>query len=545
MSQKTYEELIAENQKLKQEVNKLQIKVENQQLHINMLNRYLFGSKREKTEKEENIVEGTQCSIFGEVKDEEIQKQVEEKAEEIIVHRKKNAKKAKAGIKKSELKNVEIETREYKIEEEKQKCTECEGKLKQIGKEVVRQTIEYIPAKLKIVNYVRYIYKCEECGTEGNKKDTATIIKTKVPQAMLADSFATASLATEVIYQKYYMGVPLYRQEKIWDDRGLILPRNMMANWCIKLSEYYLEPIYEIILNQMKRENKLLHADETTMQCNKEAGRKANSKSYMWVIASGELEKKKGVIFYYSKNRSAEVAKKLLEGYEKILVTDGFAGYNILEEKLTHAECWAHARRYFYDSVPLDEQKQMIQTSDGYQGVKYIDELFKIEKEIKELSATDKLKERRKKSAPIIEKFYEWVNLTMQKYITNKKLKEALVYVTNQRKSLEKFLEDGAIPLTNSRAERTIRPFAVHRKNWLFADSVEGAKANAIIYSIIETAKVNKLNINKYIRYLLEELPQLEGEQTEESIEKYLPWSKELPEEMRNYDEEYKDIQLA
>ena len=121
MSQKTYEELIAENQKLKQEVNKLQIKVENQQLHINMLNRYLFGSKREKTEKEENIVEGTQCSIFGEVKDEEIQKQVEEKAEEIIVHRKKNAKKAKAGIKKSELKNVEIETREYKIEEEKQK----------------------------------------------------------------------------------------------------------------------------------------------------------------------------------------------------------------------------------------------------------------------------------------------------------------------------------------------------------------------------------------------------------------------------------------
>ena len=251
------------------------------------------------------------------------------------------------------------------------------------------------------------------------------------------------------------------------------------------------------------------------------------------------------MIFYYSKNRSAEVAKKLLEGYEKILVTDGFAGYNILEEKLTHAECWAHARRYFYDSVPLDDNKQMIKTSDGYKGVEYIDELFKIEKEIKDLNETDKLKERRKKSAPIVEKFYEWVNLTMQKYITNKKLKKALLYVTNQKKSLIKFLEDGRIPLTNSRVERAIRPFAVHRKNWLFADSVEGAKANAIMYSIIETAKMNKLNINKYIRYLLEELPQLEGEQTEKAIEKYLPWSKELPKEIRNYEGEYKDMQLA
>ena len=545
MSQEKYEELIAENEKLKQEVNKLQIEVENQQLQINMLNRYLFGSKREKTEKEENIVEGTQCSIFGEVEDKEVQEQVEEKTEEIIVHRKKNAKKTKAGIKKSELKNVEIETREYKLEEDKQKCTECEGNLKQIGKEVVRQTIEYVPAKLKIVNYVRYVYKCEECGTEGNKKDTATIIKTKVPQAMLAHSFVTPSLATEVIYQKYYMGVPLYRQEKIWDDRGLILPRNMMANWCIKLSEYYLSPIYETMLNQMKRENKLLHVDETTVQCNKEKGRKPNSKSYMWVVASGELEEKKGVIFYYSKSRSAEIANKLLEKYERILVTDGYAGYNILEDKLTHAECWAHARRYFYDSVPLDDNKQMIKTSDGYKGVEYIDELFKIEKEIKDLNETDKLKERRKKSAPIVEKFYEWVNLTMQKYITNKKLKKALLYVTNQKKSLVKFLEDGRIPLTNSRVERAIRPFAVHRKNWLFADSVKGAKANAIMYSIIETAKTNKLNINKYIRYLLEELPQLEGEQTEKAIEKYLPWSKELPKEIRNYEGEYKDMQLV
>ncbi len=340
------------------------------------------------------------------------------------------------------------------------------------------------------------------------------------------------------------MGVPLYRQEKVWDDRGLILPRNMMANWCIKLSQYYLEPIYELMLNKLKEESELLHCDETIMQCNKEPGRKASSNSYMWVLTSGELEKKKGVIFKYSQSRSAETAQKFLEGYKNILVTDAYTGYNILEKDVIHAECWAHARRYFYESVPLDNNKQMITTADGYTGVTYIDELFKVEKEIAELNIEEKLKVRQEKSAPILKNFYEWVYSTSQKYITNKKLRDALTYATNQKENLCKFLNDGKIPLTNSKAERAIRPFAVHRKNWLFADTVDGANANAIYYSLIESAKVNNLNIHKYINYLLEVLPQLEGEQTEEDIEKYLPWSKELPKEIRNFDGEYKELEV-
>ena len=352
MSQKTYEELVEENKKLKEQNvelkqanTELKIKVENQELHINLLNRYVFGGKRENTPKEENIVEGTQCSIFGVPEDDEVKEQVEEKTEEITVYRKKKAKKVTSGIKKSELKNIETETREYVLEEGQKVCSICGADLKPIGKEVVRQEIEYVPAKLKLVNYVRNIYKCEKCGTEESEKETPTIIKTKTPRALLAHSFASASLSTEVIYQKYYMGVPLYRQEKVWDDRGLVLPRNMMANWCIKLSEYYFEPLYEMMLNQMKRESELLHCDETTMQCNKELERKASSNSYMWVIASGETEKKKGVIFHYSKSRSEKVAQELLKDYSKILITDGYAGYNILENQLTHAECWAHARR--------------------------------------------------------------------------------------------------------------------------------------------------------------------------------------------------------
>lgn len=318
----------------------------------------------------------------------------------------------------------------------------------------------------------------------------------------------------------------------------------MTANWCIKISEYYFEPIYELMLKKMKEQNEVLHCDETTMQCNKEQGKKASSNSYMWVLASGELEEKKGVIFNYSKSRSSEVAQKLLRDYKGILVTDGYSGYNILDKELTHSECWAHARRYFYESVPLDENKKMVTSSDGYQGVKYIDELFEVEREIENLSIEEKVQKRKEKSKPILEKFYKWVYLTSEKYVTNKKLKEALTYVKNQKESLSKFLEDGRIPLTNSKAERAIRPFAVYRKNWLFADTQEGAKANAIYYSLIESAKANKLNINKYINYLLEILPQLEGEQKEEDIEKYLPWSKELPKEILNYEGEYKEIEM-
>lgn len=548
MQQKTKQEIIDENNKLKDKIEKLEAKILNQELQLNWFNRYFFGAKRETVKKDdENIVDGVQCSVFGTPED--IQEEVKKQTEEITVYRKKKNKKNTSGIKRAALKDVETITEEYKLEDSKANCNVCGEHLKQIGKEVVRQEIEYVPAKLVLKNYVRYVYKCEVCGTDKSEKDAPTIVKVKTPTALLAHSFASPSLASEVIYQKYYMGSPLYRQEKMWDDLGLVLPRNMMANWCIKISEYYLKPLYDLMLNKLKEESRLLHCDETTVQVNKEEGKKASSNSYMWVLTSGALEKCKGVIFKYSKNRNSDTAKSLLNGYKNILVTDGYAGYNSLNQSIVHGECWAHARRKFYDSIPIID-KELDKTSLGYVGISMIDELFKSENEIdKMLSEKDieeklnqKKKLRNEKMRPILTKFYEWVCSVNEKYIVNTKLKEALVYVENQKKELSEFLNDGRIPLTNSRCERSIRPFAVHRKNWLFADSVEGANANAIYYSFIESAKLNNLNIHKYINYLLKELPQLDREQQEEDITKYLPWSKELPDEIRNYDCEYKEL---
>ena len=524
----TYEELVAENKKLHTELA-------NAKLEINELRRIVFGSKRERTPiNKEELVEAEQCSLFSTEKeaDEYLEKQEKEKIEEVIVHRKKNSKKKQAGIKRSSLKDVVIEKEEYVLNED-ERCPVCKGKLQVVGKEIVRQEIEFEPAKFKMKQIIQYTYKCKKCGTEESENEKSTFVKAPMPRALLTHSFISSSLATEVIYQKYCLGVPLYRQEKMWDDKGLVLPRNMMANWNIKLTEYYFTPLYELMLKEIKAKNELLHSDETVMQCNKEAGRKATSNSYMWVLRSGELEKIKGVIFKYSTSRSAETAKEYLSGFKGILVTDGYAGYNNIDG-ITHAECWAHARRYFYESVPM-QNNQMDTTAEGFKGVMYCDKLFEIERQIAILNLEEKMQKRSELSKPIIQEFFNWVDRTIaEKIIVNNKLKKALTYAQNQRKELSEFLNDARIPLSNSLAERAIRPFAVHRKNWLFADSVEGAKANAVIYSLVESAKANNLNVYKYIKYLLDQLPQIENITDENEYRKYVPWSKELPEEILN-----------
>ena len=542
----SYDELLKNYNELQSKYEDTRIKYEDTKLQLDNLKRIVFGVKREYTpKKEEQLENSIQCSLFDEKKEmeEELQKQVEENVEKLTVYKKKNKRKSVAGIKKEYLKNIEIEIKEYKLNNEV-KCPECTGELVKVSKKIVRKEINYIPAKLLITQYVQYTYKCTECGTKESENASSTFVKTEVPKGLLAHSFASPSLASEVIYQKYYLGVPLYRQEKMWNDKGLVLPRNMMANWNIKINEYYLDSLYKLMLKKIKEDSELLHCDETKMQCNKEAGRKASTNSYMWIMRSGELEKQKGVIFKYSQNRTAQTAKEFLKGYKGILITDGYAAYNDLEN-ITHAECWAHARRYFYESIPLLDNKKPDTSALGYTGLLYCNELFKIEEQIALLSVEEKVQKRQELSKPILEKFYTWIKETTEKkVIINKKLKEALTYATNQRKELSTFLNDGRIPLTNSLAERAIRPFAVHRKNWLFADSVDGAKANAVYYSLIESAKINNLNLEKYIRYLLEEIPQLDNPSNETELEKFLPWSKELPNEILNFQGTYEDLKV-
>lgn len=255
----SYEELL-------KKYNEQSIELENVKLELNNLKRIVFGSKREKTPEVEQNVNSQQCSIFDSEKDieEDIKEQIVEQVEEITVYRKKKSKKRTAGIKKSFLQNIIIKRQEYIINDG-DVCPICDSDLKLVGKKVVRSEIEFDPAVLRIKEHIQYIYKCQKCGTKESKKDTPTFFETQVPKPLLTHSFASPSLASEVFYQKYYLGVPFYRQEKMWDDKGLVLPRNMMANWSIKINEYYLEALWKQMHKELKSKCEVLHSDETTI----------------------------------------------------------------------------------------------------------------------------------------------------------------------------------------------------------------------------------------------------------------------------------------
>ena len=262
----TYEELMQKYQESEKEVTDLKLEIENLKLELQNFKRIIFGSKREHIPQYEDSKVKEQTSLFEDNSqtDEEIVKQIEENVDEITVYRKKKSKTRKAGIKRSYLKDIEIAAIHIKLPVDENGnilvgCPVCGGKLKEIGKKVIRQEIEYMPAKLRIIEYIEYRYKCEDCGTAKSKNENSSFVKADVPKAILPHTFASPSLVSEVMYQKYYSGMPLYRQEKMWDDKGLVLPRSMMANWIIKTSEYYLEALWKLMLKKLKSECKLLH----------------------------------------------------------------------------------------------------------------------------------------------------------------------------------------------------------------------------------------------------------------------------------------------
>lgn len=511
-----------------QEENKLKdIKIENMNLTLNKFRKMIFGPGRERTPENFSVYESDQLSFFCDEEEEKhTLEEIHEAVKEITVkpHKRKIN---KAGIREDKLKDFDFEIEEYDIDAE-EKCDLCEGSLVKVGRKLVRQRVEFIPAKLALVSVYQNTYKCTSCGDKDSENINDHFVKAVIPRPLLNHSFASASLVSQIIYQKYFMGMPLNRQEKFWYDLGLALPRGTMASWCNKLTECYLKPIRDLMHTEILAENELVLVDETRIQCNKEKGRAPSTNSFMWVLHSGENEEKRGVIFKYSPSRSSEMAKNMLENYKGIFVTDGYSGYNAVPEAL-HAECWAHFRRKLLDSIPLGENKKPIKGTAAEEGLKYVKRLFEIEEELSNMPDDERLENRNKFSRPIYEEILSWHEKTSKKIITNEKLKEALTYIKNQHVELGQFLNDGRIPLTTNLVERSIRPFAVHRRAWLFADTPAGAVCNAVMYSLVESAGINNLNIFKYIEYLLIELPQLDNLNDENRLKQYLPWSESLP----------------
>ena len=304
---------------------------------------------------------------------------------------------------------------------------------------------------------IQHVAKCESCGTAESGYPNSHFQKAAVPAPPLPHSISTPSLVAQVMYQKFGLGLPLARQEKDWYRLGLVLSRNDMANWIIRCSQEWLEPVYWRILEKLSS-CEVLHMDEPRIQCNKEEGKKAGSESFMWVVRSAACEGLQAAFFYYSRNRSSKNPRYLLRDFRGYLVTDAYAGYENLDH-VVRALCWSHVRRYMIESIPLDSRGREIPGSKGAEGREYINLLFKIENEIKDISFEEKKAKRQEASRPILDAFWSWVEKTAALYTPNELLTKALTYASNQKEYLETFMEDGRVPISNNLCEANIKPF--------------------------------------------------------------------------------------
>lgn len=469
-----------------------------------------FGASSDQTD-------SNQLSIFNEAEKESRPEKEEPTIEEITYKRKKVK-----GLNKKSFDDLPVEIIEYRIEEEDKVCPTCDNPLHEMSKEIRKELI-IIPAQVKIVEHVQYVYACRHC----QKEDTSTpIITAEMPNPVLSGSFVSPSLLAYIMNRKYSEAVPLYRQEQQFNNFGIDLSRQNLANWVIHGANDWLKHLYDRMHYYLLKET-ILHADETTMQVLDEEGKKPTSKSYMWLYATG-IFGPQIFLYEYQPSRASRHPKEFLKGFKGFLQTDGYAGYNDVLD-IIQVGCFAHARRYFTDTLKALPKDSINTKTNAQDGVDFCNKLFKIERDLKSLSPEERYKARLEQTKPVLEAFLSWLNIKKEQVLPKSSLGKAISYCLNQWGKLEAFMLDGRLEISNNRAERAIKPFVIGRKNFLFSKSPKGATASAIVYSVIETAKANGLNPFYYLNYLFEKLPNIDLENIDE-LDGLLPWSDSIPE---------------
>jgi len=325
-----------------------------------------------------------------------------------------------------------------------------------------------------------------------------------------------------VIISKYADGLPLYRMEGILSRYGGDISRATMANWVIKLAHQF-QPLINL-MREHQLSGDIIQMDETVLKVLKEPGLSATSNKYMWVSRGGPPNQT-SVLFEYDPSRKKEVPLRLLDDFSGYLQTDGYAGYNAVCKinNATSVGCWDHGRRKFKEAQTAQpKSKKGQKPSKADMALAQINKLYRIERTIKEASADEKLKVRKKESIPVLEKLREWIDKNLGKVPHDSLTGKALTYVNNQWDKLIVYCEDGRLNISNVLAENAIRPFVIGRKAWLFSDTPKGAHASSVHYSLIETAKANDLEPHAYLVYILKKLPYAD---TVEKLEALLPWN--------------------
>jgi len=426
------------------------------------------------------------------------------------------------GKKESDLSGLTVRRIDHYLSEEELEIEFGVNGWKQLP-DAISKKYHFVPARVEVEEH--------HIGVYASKTDEH-MVKADHPKALLHGSLVSPSLGAAIINGKYVNAVPLYRLEQEFQRYGLQITRQNMANWCIRLAEEYLSILYDHLHEELYFYH-VIQADETPVLVNHD-GRKAGSKSWMWVYRSGHLYQDRQIVLYeYQQTRNASHPREFLKGYDGICVTDGYQVYHTLEkelEELTMAGCWVHCRRRFDEAlklIPKPSQKE----SNAFLLMKQIQAIYREEGKLNDLSSDERLKQRQVVIKPLVDAFFAYLKtINVSK---KDKFGDAVRYALNQEKYLRVFLTDGDVPIDNNASERAIRGFCIGKKNWQMIDTIHGAKSSAIIYSIVETAKANNLKPFDYVQYLLEEIPKHMNDKDCSFLEDLLPWSEKLPEGIR------------
>lgn len=412
-------------------------------------------------------------------------------------------------------KDLPRETRIIDLAEAEKVCDCCQGPLHEMGKES-REQLEFIPATLKVIETIRVKYSCRRC----EKDNTHTPIKIAPPPASpIPKGMATASLLAQIIINKYQYALPLYRQETLFKNYGIELSRKTMADWVIKCAN-----LVDPVVNRLKYHQLLInviHADETPLNVIESD----KQKSYMWVYCTGtdspntEAIAKNIVLYDFQNSRGAICPQNYLGDYRGYLQVDGYSAYESTQAELVG--CMAHARRKFVDAQKAQPKGK---TGKADWALNHLQKLYALECHIKHMSVDDKFMQRQIQAAPLLAQFKDWLDQSLLTVTPKSALGTALAYCANQWKKLIRYIEDGRLSIDNNRAERAIKPFVIGRKNWLFSNTMSGAKASAVLYSLIETAKANGIEPLQYLHRLFDELPN-RGAGEGEEIDDLMPWN--------------------
>ena len=465
-----------------------------------------FGASSEKT-----LAGGQQMSLFGlpEAAPPPVAEQTE--TEKISYTRKKRP----VGKREADLSALPLEVVEYDLPEDQRKCPQCGGAMKGIGVDT-RDEIKIIPPQVIHVEHRCKAYKCAYCDKHAAK---TPIVKAQAPTPVIKGSVASASAVAYVMSQKYLLHLPLYRLEQDFKRQGVAINRQNMANWAIRACEDWLQPLYDR-LKQRLLAHDVMHSDDTGVQVLREPGKTPQSNSYMWLYRTSGDSKTPVAVYEYTDSHDGDHPEAFLKGWRGYCHTDGYAGYHDLAD-VTVVGCWAHVRRKFNDAFQITKAPD----SPAKIGLDYCNRLFELERKFAEekLDAGQRFRRRELESKPVAEAFFAWAETVS----TPPKLAitRAITYLLNQREWLMNVYLDGRLELSNNRGERSIKPFVMGRKNWLFSTSVAGVKASATAFSIIETAKDNGLKPFEYLRFLFETLPNA----TTSQLDALVPWSDALP----------------